>query len=189
MCRGCILRGSNAAQSNPNMPTSVFLPVYTYSHLLWHHCSCLSPSYLIRHPLTPICNSNENKTPALPTFTPLCKSLHHNNKEKTEKGEVKKVWDRGSPYQKKILCYCWPARLDCQMAKHGKKKKGLFHWWLLRQQSSHTVKELGYDVSCQPVGGPQGWALSAHGRSDSGVIQGFCVFLATFKKKQKNFFS
>lgn len=36
---------------------------------------------------------------------------------------VKKVWDRGSPYQKKILCYCWPARLDCQMAKHGKKKK------------------------------------------------------------------
>lgn len=123
MCRGCILRGSNAAQSNLNMPTSVFLPVYTYSHLLWHHCSCLSPSYLIRHPLTPICNSNENKTPALPTFTPLCKSLHHNNKEKTEKGEVKKVWDRGSPYQKKILCYCWPARLDCQMAKHGKKKK------------------------------------------------------------------
>lgn len=69
---------------------------------------------------------------------------------------VKKVWDRGSPYQKKILCYCWPARLDCQMAKHGKKKKGLFHWWLLRQQSSHTVKELGYDVSCQPVGGATG---------------------------------
>lgn len=74
------------------------------------------------------------------------------------------------------------------MAKHGKKKKGLFHWWLLRQQSSHTVKELGYDVSCQPVGGPQGWALSAHGRSDSGVIQGFCVFLATFKKNKKTFF-
>lgn len=91
-----------------------------------------SPSYLIGHPLSPICDSNENRTPALPTFAPLRKSLPQQQGEKD--GEEKRRREKGSEVKESgreplseegVLCYCWPGRLDCQMAGRGKKKWSL----------------------------------------------------------------
>lgn len=83
----------------------------TLSSLLLCPIVLSTPSYLIGHPLTPICNSNENQTPALPTFTPLCKipaTTTRRNRPRRKEAMKK------APIRSRILCYCWPGRSDCQ---------------------------------------------------------------------------
>lgn len=91
-----------------------------------------SASYLIGHPLTVICNSNENQTPALPTISTLCRSLpqQHGPKEK-KGGREKSKWCESEwwrdPYQKRGY-YVTGGLVDWTVRWPGKGRKNvLFH--------------------------------------------------------------
>lgn len=112
------------------------------------HCPLLCPSplltpivfaslsYLIRHPLTSICNSNENQTPTLPISTPLCLSLPQQPGDRRKAAERKASGIRRlreSPHQKRdiMLLEDWIVRWPSEV-RLKKKKRALFHSALLR---------------------------------------------------------
>lgn len=98
MSLGCNPQGSKAVQRDPNTSSTLLSSCLLFSALL-STIVLTSPSYLIGHPLTPICNSNENQTPALPTFTPFCRLLP---RQQGEKDRHKKAVERKVSEVKRI---------------------------------------------------------------------------------------
>lgn len=115
---------------------------------------------------------------ALPTFAPLCRSLpqQQGEKDKEEKRQREKRvrWREREKarIRRGILCYCWPSRLDCQMAQRGWKMVsfilGYYDRGLLTQWKNHKMM-----LAVRLVRGPN----HPHGRSNTGVILASVIYV------------